>query len=149
MIQLQILWITKNKVQEYLQYCVKELIERGIHHDDSKLVSPEKDAFDQYTPKLKNLTYGSEEYRECLSKMKPALDHHYQVNSHHPEHFENGMNGMTLIDLIELLCDWYAASQRHEDGDVRKSIKLNKDRFGYDDMIASILNNTIDFLETK
>lgn len=138
----------KNKVQEYIQYCVKELVERSIHHDDSKLISPEKDAFDEYTPKLKNLTYGSEEYTDCLSKLHSALSHHYEVNSHHPEHFENGMSGMTLIDLVELICDWYAASQRHDDGDVMKSIQINKDRFGYDDMLASIFSNTIQYLKS-
>ena len=32
------------------------------------------------------LTYGSDEYKACLTEMKPALDHHYAANRHHPEH---------------------------------------------------------------
>jgi len=39
------------------------------------------------TPKLAGSTYGSEEYKAFLGQMKPALDHHYAVNDHHPEHF--------------------------------------------------------------
>ena len=61
--------------------------------DNSKLESPEKELFDEYTPKLKDCTYGSDEYKEFLKGLKVALDHHYANNSHHPEHYENGVNG--------------------------------------------------------
>jgi len=58
---------------------------RGESHDASKLEVPESPIFKQYTPKLKNCTYGSEEYNEFLKEMKVALDHHYLSNRHHPE----------------------------------------------------------------
>jgi hypothetical protein len=78
--------------------------------------------------------------------MKVALDHHYSNNRHHPEYFENGINDMTLIDLIEMLCDWYAATQRHNDGDIFKSIEFNKTRFNMSDQLVSILTNTVNEL---
>ena len=119
-----------------------ELSSRAYHHDRSKLKSPEVEIFEKYTEKLKYITYGSGEYKQCLKKMKPALDHHYENNRHHPEHFDSGIAGMSLVDLVEMFCDWLAATQRHADGDIMKSISINKDRFGYDEILKSIFENT-------
>jgi hypothetical protein len=134
------------RVSELLTKCSIELIERANRHDDSKLESPEKELFDEYTPKLKGCTYGSEEYKEYLNGLKVALDHHYANNSHHPEHYENGVNGFDLFDLIEMFMDWKAATERHADGDIRKSIEINKERFELSDQICDIFRNTADRL---
>ena len=91
-------------------------------------------------------TYGSEEYKSYLNGLKPALDRHYFNNRHHPEHFDNGIQGMNLIDILEMICDWKASSERHENGDIYKSIEINQKRFGYSDDLKSILKNTVDFL---
>jgi len=77
--------------------------------------------------------------------MKEALKHHYDFNRHHPEHFVNGIKDMTLIDLCEMLSDWKAASLRHNDGDINKSIEINQSRFGYSDELKQIFLNTIDY----
>ena len=50
------------------------------------------------------------------TKFKPAIDHHYANNRHHPEHWPNGINDMTLMDLIEMLADWKAATARNKNG---------------------------------
>ena len=136
-------------VRNYLGMVIKEFIDRSIRHDQSKLESPEVEAFEEYTPKLRGLTYGSEEYRACLRGMKPAIDHHTKVNSHHPEHYENGVDGMNLFDLLEMLCDWKAATMRHNDGDIYKSLEINKDRFKMSPQLHIILKNTIDLIEQK
>ena len=47
---------------------------------------PEKSLYDKCTIKLNNIKYGTPEYFEALKELKPALDHHYKENSHHPEH---------------------------------------------------------------
>ena len=78
--------------------------------------------------------------------MKEGLDIHYANNRHHPEHFDNGIQGMNLLDLLEMICDWKAASERHADGDVYKSIEINQERFGYSDELKIILKNTVEFL---
>lgn len=119
------------------------LVIRGSTHDISKLHPPEKDVFDRYTPLLKDTTYGSEEYKAYLDGMQPALKNHYAVNSHHPEHYENGINDMDLLDLVEMFCDWKAASERHGNGSIAKSIELNKERFGISDQLTKIFENTI------
>ena len=130
------------RVNELLLGVAKELMDRAIRHDSSKLEEPEKYLFDKMTPKLKGLTYGSEEYKKSLDELKPALDHHYANNSHHPEYYKNGIDDFTLVDLIEMFLDWKAASERHEDGDIFRSIEINKNRFKMSDQLVLILNNT-------
>jgi len=130
------------RVNELLLTAVSELLIRAGKHDSSKLESPEKELFDEYTPKLKNCTYGSEEYKEFLKGLKVALDHHYENNSHHPEHYENGVNGFDLFDLVEMAMDWCAAVERHDDGDIFKSLEINTERFQLSNQIVCILHNT-------
>jgi hypothetical protein len=130
-------------VQALITRMISMLNSRSIRHDHSKLITPEKEVFDIYTPKLRDTTYGSEEYFEYLIEMQKALNHHYEQNRHHPEHFEDGINEMNLIDLMEMLCDWIAATKRHADGDIIQSIELNQKRFQYGDQLKQILLNTV------
>lgn len=116
---------------------------RANSHDASKLSSPEKEMYDEFTPNLRELTYGSDEYKQSLKEMGAALQHHYEENSHHPEHFPNGIDGMSLLDLIEMLADWTAAVTRHADGDLMESVRINAVRFEMDDQLVQILKNTI------
>lgn len=180
-----------SRVRALLTWIRNLLIARGNVHDASKFESPEKEIFDEVTPKLRDLTYGSEAYKAQLAAMKPALDHHYAANSHHPEHFrwhcpicqwqgndaahkdapqgpndsgdrycprccsngmlyesqlmlkpELGVNGMTLLDLVEMFCDWKAATERHKDGSLKRSIEINRERFNLSPQLAAILENT-------
>ena len=177
------------RVQTLIGEACANLFFRATNHDVSKTQEPEKPIFDEMTPKLKGSTYGSEEYKGFLAHMKVALDHHYTVNSHHPEHYEMmkcpecgkfwnrwevpekheidgylfcpecfpngwpgiyesalikapGITGMSLLDILEMLCDWKAATERHADGDLARSIEISQQRFGYTDEMKSVLINT-------
>jgi len=132
-----------DKVNSFMLTISDDIIERAKVHDASKLESPELETFTEFTPKLKQSTYGSKEYGEFLKSMKIALNHHYASNRHHPEHFSNGIKGMNLVDVIEMICDWKASSMRHSDGNIEKSIEMNQERFEYSDDIKQILLNTI------
>lgn len=134
------------RVSQLLTLAAIELIHRSHVHDNSKLRSPEKEIFDEFTPKLKGSTYGSDEYKGFLAGMKVALDHHYANNSHHPEYYHAGVNGMNLFDLMEMFLDWQAATERHEDGDIMKSIRINQERFELSDQLAAIFRNTAQYL---
>lgn len=136
-------------VQTMLHEVAKELLERALAHDRSKLEEPEVSVFNQFTPLLKGLTYGSEEYKLALQKLGPALKHHYLSNRHHPEHFEKGVDDMTLIDIIEMFCDWLAATKRHADGDMLGSIDINKDRFCMSEQLVQIFRNTYTWISQK
>lgn len=130
------------QVRHLLFRAITNLLDRSLKHDGSKLDEPEKAIFDEYTPKLKETIYGSQEYWGFLREMQPALDHHYANNSHHPEHFPNGIQDMTLLDLVEMLCDWKAATMRHEGGDLLESIGINVKRFNISPELYTILSST-------
>ena len=134
-------------VRNYLNGVVKLIMERGELHDQSKLQNPEVQIFEEYTPKLKECTYGSDEYVKYLDQMQVGIIHHYAVNRHHPEFHDKGIDDMNLIDLIEMLVDWKSASLRHTDGDIWKSIELNQKRFGYSDEMKSLLKRTMNYIE--
>lgn len=131
------------RVAELLNISAHILTDRGNHHDHSKLFSPEKEIFDEETPKLAALSFGTKEYDESLQKIKPALDHHYKCNSHHPQYYENGIDGMDLFDVVEMFVDWIASGERHIDGDILKSIEINTNRFNLSPQLVNILKNTI------
>ena len=137
------------RVEELLGVFGGELTERGKLHDQSKLVEPEKAIFDKATSALKELTYGSDEYKEQLKSMKVALDNHYANNRHHPEHHSEGISGMNLVDLVEMFVDWRAATERHADGNIAESIEKNQERFGYSDDVKQILLNSVDMFAVK
>lgn len=132
----------KLEVQINIQKIIDVLLKRAEEHDNSKLEEPELSIFDDNIEKLKKLTYGSDEYKKALEEIKPALDHHYAKNYHHPEKYPDGINGMTLIDLIEMFCDWYAATKKHSDGNLERSIKVNAERFKMSKQLVEIFENT-------
>ena len=136
-------------VVKYLGIIRHQLFVRGCEHDFSKKNSPELEVFDVYTPKLKGTTYGSDEYKLCLTEIKTVLDYHYSCNRHHPEHHKNGINDMNLIDIIEMFCDWFAATKRHADGDIMKSIEINEKRFGISEQLKCILQNTVNTISER
>lgn len=120
---------------------------RAELHDASKLVQPEKAGYDQLATNLKDVVYGSDNYRAALKEAEETIRHHYAVNSHHPEHYKDGIAGMSLLDVVEMLCDWKAASERTKQGSIAQSLIHNKERFGIDDQLASILANTVKELD--
>ena len=132
-----------HQVRKFLYAFIEELDKRARNHDQSKLEEPEASIFGKYTPELAKCEYGSDEYDECLERVKPAIEHHYANNRHHPEHWPDGVNDMTLIDLVEMLCDWKAATQRNKNGNIRKSVELNAKRFEMSEQLTQIFENTV------
>ena len=186
-------------VMSLLASMQNEIFRRMFSHDRSKLESPELEMFEQFTDRLAGMTYGSQEYKNCLEEMKKtALNHHYTNNRHHPEFFEgckkdedaiarcenliaalklmseqqrtrhpddehalgqaidlvqlhkttlkSNVNGMNLVDVLEMICDWKAATLRHNDGNIYHSIEHNTGRFGLSSQLANILLNTVPLL---
>lgn len=132
-----------DKVVARITEVIGELSGRALRHDDSKLVEPEKSGYDLLTIKLKDCVYGSDEYKAALIEAKPVIDHHYAANDHHPEHWPNGINDMSLLSIIEMLCDWKAASERTKQGSIAQSLEHNAKRFSIDPQLARILTNTV------
>ena len=132
------------RVSELLSQCAKELMGRGVVHDQSKLTDPELPILatvQEIVDKNGYSKYGTPEYYEVMRILKPMHDHHHANNSHHPEYYEDGIMGMTLFDIIEMFVDWKASTERHTDGDIYKSFEINKTRFKMSDQLVKNREN--------
>lgn len=135
---------TKQEIQAHIEkvrlnlaaFC-EELQKRAAVHDESKLSGDELPIYEAVdaTPRE---PFGTPAYYERLKRLKPALDHHYAENDHHPEHYENSVAGMNLAALVEMFCDWRASSQ-----DMEKSVNHCCDRFNIPPMLRQIFLNSI------
>lgn len=140
----------REAVRKLLHKAITELDHRGMWHDQSKFEEPEAPIFMEMTPRMRAMTYGSDEYKACLRQMDVAIRHHYEHNRHHPEHYGTyGISGMNLIDLLEMVCDWIAATERHANGDVWQSLKKNRERYNISPGIMNFLYNTVEWLTGK
>jgi Family of unknown function (DUF5662) len=130
------------RVADLMSEPIKELLDRSVRHDLSKTHEPERATYDQFAPKLRATVYGSADHAALVQAMGEGLRHHYAHNRHHPEHFPRGVNDMTLVDLIEMLADWRAATERGEGGDLARTLEINCERFGITPQLMGILANT-------
>jgi hypothetical protein len=147
----------QQEVAKNMLLFAQEIIKRATVHDASKFEPPEREIFVEYTPKLKNTEYGSDEYKKYMKEMDEAIQVHYSKNKHHPQF--NDINGysyqtlndpirsMTLFDVIEMLCDWHAATKRHATGDISKSIDINEERFKINEQLSAMFRNTIGWMQ--
>ncbi len=146
----------QQEVARCMTMFARKLLERAARHDASKLEDPERETFIEATKKLKDLEYGSDEYKASLKEMGPVLQYHYSKNPHHPEYYEvNGfavgvppITCMNLVDVVEMACDWYASSQRGKDGSFRKSVAVNQERFELTPQLAGIIAQTKLYFES-
>ena len=136
-----------NQVRRNIRFFTDKLTNRAENHDASKLTETDLPYFAEHTEKLAEIEYGSDEYKAELEALKPALEHHYAVNSHHPEHWPNGVNDMSLWDICEMFCDWKASSERVRAGNILKSIEINAERFKIDNQLKQILINTAKLMD--
>lgn len=135
------------RVRAVLSEIIAGLWSRGNGHDATKLSDEELPLLAKHLPAMQAAEYGSPEYREALKLIRPALDHHYRENPHHPEHHYHGIDGMTLIDAVEMFADWYAASRGYNpNGDFKKSMAINTERFKVSSQLARIFENTAKWL---
>lgn len=133
-------------VRAFIERATTQLTMRAAVHDASKFFEPERSIFRDNTANRDASPFGTDAYRLHLLRVKPALDHHYANNRHHPEYHANGVRDMTLIDLLEMVCDWMSASMKTLDGDVaavHRAIRSNQERFGYSDDVAQLLHQTV------
>lgn len=134
----------KSKVSFNINAIMKSLMIAKNNHDSSKFCLEERGPYESVFNTLQNSEYGSNEHKEALDIIKPAIDHHYKENRHHPEHFEDGISGMNLVDICEMISDWKAASDR-KGSDVRNFIiTVAKKKYNMSDDLTSILLNTVD-----
>lgn len=136
-------------VFKYLSKIAIELVLRGLKHDLSKFGPHEFFHFSTGVVKLGGLEFGSPEYKVECDKIRPALDHHYQWNSHHPQHYKNKYRDMSAIDKIEMCADWAASVLRTKNGNFTKSIAINQKKFSINKYDIRWIEDLGKFLENK
>lgn len=140
--------VEQHSKEKYGEVCVSvimfkdELIRRAIIHDADKFAN--LDMFSGYVCSSKrweelggpDLEYSAEEWRPLNEKANRGLNtskRHVHSNDHHREYFKEETE-MTILPLIEMVCDWYGVSARYNDGipDMAKfeeSFDANKPKF--------------------
>jgi hypothetical protein len=129
-------------LMEGMGFVINALILRMLTHDRTKIQPPELEVYAAVVPAFKELTFGTPEHEANGKRLGPAWQHHTQHNRHHPQHFEGGIDDMTLIDLIEMVCDWRAAALRQGKFDVNQSLDVLRDEHRIGNQLAHILENT-------
>jgi len=86
---------------------------------------------------------------DLLEKHLATLDEETQpelvrVLKEHIDSLRSPLNNMSLLDHSEMLCDWKASSERHNDGNIRKSIEHNARRFGMSKQLVNVYRSTLE-----
>lgn len=132
----------RQSVNKKLNFLSKEISKRGEEHDLSKLQYPEINWLIQMDKEPK-YEYGTKEYFQKMKKWNKFFVHHYTNNRHHPDHFQEGVYGMTLVDLCEYISDIISYYDEMHVGDAIKTIEKQKERFKLDEQLSQILKNTL------
>jgi len=136
-----------SEVKENLASIKNDLEKRGVAHDRSKLEAIEFDAFVKTRPKFKTVNFGTKEYQKCTDEIKPAIDHHYAVNRHHTAYHFNGFDDMNLLDILEMLADWKAASRRNTGLSFADSLPKAYEKYSIPENMQRHIESTLTYLE--
>ena len=129
-------------VMKFLNEAIRHLIKRAEEHDNSKFSEAELPHLAEVASEIGKHPYGTPEHEEVRKRYAYLYNEHYKQNRHHPEHFANGIDDMTLVDLIELLVDWKAASVKNPNGSIENSIRVGTEKYNISPQLVKILENT-------
>jgi len=106
------------QVAARLRELAQQLEKRANLHDLSKFKLDELDGYVKLNvsrrfPGESPIPYDSPEYKAILESNKSPLELHFARNRHHPEFHTNGVSDMALIDFIEMVVDWLAATEAY------------------------------------
>ena len=134
-------------VAERMVACAKHVLDRGMVHDASKLTEEERPYYEGPVWRLdhEGVEYGSSEYKELTALMGKGWQHHKLVNDHHPEFFLS-IQSMDLFSLLEMLCDWIAASKR-KGNSASKAMEFMTADYRVDPQLEAVLLNTLAQIE--
>lgn len=131
-----------DRVRKHLLTFILLLQVRAQRHDYSKLQEPEINWWKDMD-KEPRYAYGTPEYVAKMRRWKFVFDHHYKHNRHHPEHFEFGVQGMNLVDVIEMLCDWIGYRDKISITEAISTVEQQMERYGFSEDLSCIIKNTL------
>lgn len=107
-----------------------ELLKRGCEHDNSKF---DEDEFRRLSQLLKSRICFTNAESSLSAEEKKAIEYHWKHNRHHPEFFEDPSEEMTELDIIEMVCDWYARSLQYGTDFIPFVEERQRNRFHFSD----------------
>lgn len=131
-----------SRVRRHINTFIQLLIRRAENHDKSKLEEPELSWWKEMD-KEPRYPYGSEEYKQKIKRWNKVFKHHYQYNRHHPEHYEYGVSEMTLIDIVEMMCDWLGYKDTTTVTEALKVCDEQMARYDISEELRQIIFNTL------
>lgn len=131
-----------SRVRRHINTFIQLLIRRAENHDKSKLEEPELSWWKEMD-KEPRYPYGSEEYKQKIKRWNKVFKHHYQYNRHHPEHYEYGISEMTLIDIVEMMCDWLGYKDTTTVTEALKVCDEQMARYDISEELRQIIFNTL------
>lgn len=131
-----------SRVRKHINTFVQLLLKRAINHDKSKLEEPELSWWKEMD-KEPRYPYGSEEYKQKIKRWDKVFKHHYKYNRHHPEHYDYGVSEMTLVDIVEMMCDWLGYKDTITISEALKVCDEQMRRYNIPDGIRQIIFNTL------
>ena len=144
-------------VARILMGVAKQLLDRAIKHDESKMHEPERSGYIEpvYALNAEKVEYASARYKELCSQMGEAWKHHEANNDHHIGFFvpysvqtlNDPIRCLDLICLLEMCCDWIAAAQRKGNDSVFALDAMCK-KYSMDEQLAQIIRNTLATIES-
>lgn len=104
-----------------------KLMRRGCEHDNSKFNCEE-------FKRLASILKSRKCFKDANSKLSmhevEAIECHWRNNRHHPEYYKN-IEDMGELDILEMVCDWYARSKQYGTDFLEFVEVRQKNRFGF------------------
>ena len=139
--------IHKTAVEISMNKLAKRIRIRGSRHDNSAMSGLEHAIGSMYS-KHKLPTHWISDpttLGNYPKDIQSAIKSHYENNDHHPEHFENGMYDMNIIQLTEMICDVFETLRENgvSQSDVHHHIEHMCNNYNIAEPLSSIIKNTI------
>ena len=137
----------KEGVKNYLEIITMLLNTRALTHDNSKSSEEEYKYYKMANSVNRNDFKTYEEYLDYITPtLNKGLKHHYENNRHHPEFFDNGIDDMTLIDIMEMIADWCIAIKQNGK-DLYEEVQYNFDKYNISEQLRKIIINTYKYID--
>lgn len=114
-------------VRKYLLNLAHQLQQRALLHDLSKFQLDEFAGIVEINQVAREHRIDSPEYKASIQA--EAVKLHWSRNPHHPEFYPGGIKDMSLLDLVEMVIDWRAASETYGRTSFSESLRIQRERF--------------------
>ncbi len=134
----------KSMITSDMELVSKYLLEKAKTHDDDKIKEGYvKSVYDEHFPLLKQIEFGTDEYRQYeLTHFKKAHELHAQ-NRHHFYNPVNTQNDTDLFDLIEAMIDIKQSQKQYAEYDIEKIMDTYRSKGMFEMDLEQLIYHTL------